>query len=235
VVFVGVRLLPALLRVAVSWVAAPPAKGDEVTDCQAPPLQLVSSGNGGDLLLWDLPKEGEPPPPSSTAGSNATSNAKSRRAGGIGVSGAASKFVTPHSRSVFTVHATSRRVMSSSMDRHVASWSIASLKRQWRVGGLGGFVYQLAQSPQHPSLVCALTAPTLRLPPLMDVRTRKRCAERDHTTRGRFDRAIRSPPQRATRPSGCWTRPRGPQQHASAAAKTKQARRHCFGAGCSRW
>jgi hypothetical protein len=60
---------------------------------------------------------------------------------------------------VFTVHAAGRRVMSSSMDRHVASWSVSSLKRQWRVGGLGGFVYQLAQSPQHPSLVCDPRAP----------------------------------------------------------------------------
>ena len=40
-------------RVAVNWVAAPAVDG------KAPPLQLVSSGNGGDLLLWDVPEAGE--------------------------------------------------------------------------------------------------------------------------------------------------------------------------------
>nr|XP_057943708.1 gem-associated protein 5 isoform X2 [Doryrhamphus excisus] len=94
------------------------------------PTQLVSTCFSGELLMWDLTKTGKQKWTlfgSSSEGQN-------------------------HSRIVFntasvTLRDGSELLLSTSLDREVKCWNLASLNCCWTLPTLGGFVYSLAFSP----------------------------------------------------------------------------------------
>ncbi|XP_040929797.1 gem-associated protein 5 isoform X2 [Betta splendens] len=97
---------------------------------QGRPTQLVSSCFGGELVMWDLTRSGKQKWTllgSSSEGQN-------------------------HSRIVFnmsSVHLPDGRelLLSTSMDRDIKCWDLASLQCCWTLPTLGGFVYSLTFSP----------------------------------------------------------------------------------------
>ncbi|XP_032885648.1 gem-associated protein 5 isoform X2 [Amblyraja radiata] len=94
------------------------------------PTQLVSSSFGGELLLWDLVKGGR------------------QRWSVLGQSSDGQN----HSRIVFNLSSVSGEdgrslLLSTSMDRDVKCWDLATLECCWTLPTLGGFAYSLAFSP----------------------------------------------------------------------------------------
>uniref|UniRef100_I3KHW2 Gem nuclear organelle associated protein 5 n=1 Tax=Oreochromis niloticus TaxID=8128 RepID=I3KHW2_ORENI len=94
------------------------------------PTQLVSSCFSGELVMWDLTKSGK------------------QRWTLFGTSSEGQN----HSRIVFnmsSVHLQDGRelLISTSMDREVKCWDLASLECCWTLPTLGGFVYALTFSP----------------------------------------------------------------------------------------
>uniref|UniRef100_A0AAX7TIK5 Anaphase-promoting complex subunit 4 WD40 domain-containing protein n=1 Tax=Astatotilapia calliptera TaxID=8154 RepID=A0AAX7TIK5_ASTCA len=94
------------------------------------PTQLVSSCFSGELVMWDLTKTGK------------------QRWTLFGTSSEGQN----HSRIVFnmsSVHLQDGRelLISTSMDREVKCWDLASLECCWTLPTLGGFVYALTFSP----------------------------------------------------------------------------------------
>ncbi|XP_036900726.1 gem-associated protein 5 [Sturnira hondurensis] len=95
-----------------------------------PPTQLVSSCFGGELLLWDL-----------------TQSWRRRHT----LFGASSEGQN-HSRIVFNLcplqtEDDKQLLLSTSMDRDVKCWDMATLECCWTLPSLGGFAYSLAFSP----------------------------------------------------------------------------------------
>ncbi|NWW30650.1 GEMI5 protein, partial [Panurus biarmicus] len=92
------------------------------------PTELVSSGFGGELLLWNLTQPGKRK--WTLLGSSEGQN---------------------HSRIVFNLssvkHQDRELLFSISMDRDVKCWDLSSLDCSWTMPSLGGFVYSLAFSP----------------------------------------------------------------------------------------
>uniref|UniRef100_A0A671MBV8 Gem-associated protein 5-like n=1 Tax=Sinocyclocheilus anshuiensis TaxID=1608454 RepID=A0A671MBV8_9TELE len=93
------------------------------------PSQIVSSCFGGEIIMWDLKKSGKQKWSllgSSSDGQN-------------------------HSRIVFNMssfHSGDRELLlSTSMDREIKCWDLASLECCWTLPTLGGFVYCLSFSP----------------------------------------------------------------------------------------
>ncbi|NWI97895.1 GEMI5 protein, partial [Pitta sordida] len=95
------------------------------------PTQLVSSGFGGELLLWNLAQPGKRK--WTLLGSSEGQN---------------------HSRIVFNLSSVRQQdkelLFSISMDRDVKCWDLSSLECSWSLPSLGGFVYSLAFSPVAP-------------------------------------------------------------------------------------
>uniref|UniRef100_A0A3Q1JWM0 Uncharacterized protein n=1 Tax=Anabas testudineus TaxID=64144 RepID=A0A3Q1JWM0_ANATE len=97
---------------------------------QGHPTQLVSSCFGGELVMWDLTRSGKQ---------------KWTLLGG-------SSEGQNHTRIVFnmsSVHLQDGRelLISTSMDREIKCWDLASLDCCWTLPTLGGFVYTLTFSP----------------------------------------------------------------------------------------
>ncbi|NWI84125.1 GEMI5 protein, partial [Dryoscopus gambensis] len=92
------------------------------------PTEIVSSGFGGELLLWNLAQPGKRK--WTLLGSSEGQN---------------------HSRIVFNLssvkHQDKELLFSISMDRDVKCWDLSTLDCSWTVPSLGGFVYSLAFSP----------------------------------------------------------------------------------------
>ncbi|NWT54853.1 GEMI5 protein, partial [Erythrocercus mccallii] len=92
------------------------------------PSELVSSGFGGELLLWNLTQPGKRK--WTLLGSAEGQN---------------------HSRIVFNLssvkHQDRELLFSISMDRDVKCWDLSTLDCSWTMPTLGGFVYSLAFSP----------------------------------------------------------------------------------------
>ncbi|NXK60327.1 GEMI5 protein, partial [Sylvietta virens] len=92
------------------------------------PTELVSSGFGGELLLWNLTQPGKRK--WTLLGSSEGQN---------------------HSRIVFNLssvkHQDRELLFSISMDRDVKCWDLSTLDCSWTMPSLGGFVYSLAFSP----------------------------------------------------------------------------------------
>ncbi|NWV64344.1 GEMI5 protein, partial [Malurus elegans] len=92
------------------------------------PTELVSSGFGGELLLWHLTQPGKRK--WTLLGSSEGQN---------------------HSRIVFNLssvkHQDKELLFSISMDRDVKCWDLSTLECSWTMPSLGGFVYSLAFSP----------------------------------------------------------------------------------------
>ncbi|NXQ33491.1 GEMI5 protein, partial [Alaudala cheleensis] len=90
--------------------------------------ELVSSGFGGELLLWNLTQPGKRK--WTLLGSSEGQN---------------------HSRIVFNLssvkHQDRELLFSISMDRDVKCWDLSTLDCSWTMPSLGGFVYSLAFSP----------------------------------------------------------------------------------------
>ncbi|NXC00072.1 GEMI5 protein, partial [Orthonyx spaldingii] len=90
--------------------------------------ELVSSGFGGELLLWNLAQPGKRK--WTLLGSSEGQN---------------------HSRIVFNLssvkHQDKELLFSISMDRDVKCWDLSTLDCSWTMPSLGGFVYSLAFSP----------------------------------------------------------------------------------------
>ncbi|NXD22267.1 GEMI5 protein, partial [Spelaeornis formosus] len=95
------------------------------------PSEIVSSGFGGELLLWNLTQPGKRK--WTLLGSSEGQN---------------------HSRIVFNLssvkHQDQERLFSISMDRDVKCWDLSTLDCIWTMPSLGGFVYSLAFSPVDP-------------------------------------------------------------------------------------
>ncbi|KAJ4930287.1 hypothetical protein JOQ06_019292 [Pogonophryne albipinna] len=94
------------------------------------PTQLVSSCFGGELVIWDLTRTGK------------------QRWTLLGTSSEGQN----HNRIVFnvsSVHLQDDRelIISTSMDREIKCWDLASLDCCWTLPTLGGFVYALTFSP----------------------------------------------------------------------------------------
>ncbi|NWW82256.1 GEMI5 protein, partial [Climacteris rufus] len=94
----------------------------------ARPTEIVSSGFGGELLLWNLAEPGKKK--WTLLGSSEGQN---------------------HSRIVFNIssvkHQDRELLFSISMDRDVKCWDLSTLDCSWTMPSLGGFVYSLAFSP----------------------------------------------------------------------------------------
>ncbi|XP_032929328.1 gem-associated protein 5-like isoform X2 [Catharus ustulatus] len=92
------------------------------------PTEIVSSGFGGELLLWNLTQPGKRK--WTLLGSSEGQN---------------------HSRIVFNLsfvkHQDRELLFSISMDRDVKCWDLSTLDCSWTMPSLGGFVYSLAFSP----------------------------------------------------------------------------------------
>ncbi|NWV13038.1 GEMI5 protein, partial [Ptilonorhynchus violaceus] len=92
------------------------------------PTEIVSSGFGGELLLWNLTQPGKRK--WTLLGSSEGQN---------------------HSRIVFNLssvkHQDKELLFSISMDRDVKCWDLSTLDCSWTLPSLGGFVYSLAFSP----------------------------------------------------------------------------------------
>ncbi|NWU03966.1 GEMI5 protein, partial [Urocynchramus pylzowi] len=92
------------------------------------PSDIVSSGFGGELLLWNLTQPGKRK--WTLLGSSEGQN---------------------HSRIVFNLssvkHQDRELLFSISMDRDVKCWDLSTLDCSWTMPSLGGFVYSLAFSP----------------------------------------------------------------------------------------
>ncbi|NXR94661.1 GEMI5 protein, partial [Hypocryptadius cinnamomeus] len=92
------------------------------------PSDIVSSGFGGELLLWNLTQPGKRK--WTLLGSSEGQN---------------------HSRIVFNLsfvkHQDKELLFSISMDRDVKCWDLSTLDCSWTMPSLGGFVYSLAFSP----------------------------------------------------------------------------------------
>ncbi|NXQ10664.1 GEMI5 protein, partial [Peucedramus taeniatus] len=92
------------------------------------PSDLLSSGFGGELLLWNLTQPGKRK--WTLLGSSEGQN---------------------HSRIVFNLssvkHQDRELLFSISMDRDVKCWDLSTLDCSWTMPSLGGFVYSLAFSP----------------------------------------------------------------------------------------
>lgn len=110
------------LWVACTWVCL---------DGSAP--SLVTTGYTGDLVIWSLEKK-------------PTSRWRPQKLG------------AGHSRPVFSVLALRTDMQSLktdvlltvSMDRLVGAWNLSTMKSQWMIPSLGGFIYELAFSPSNP-------------------------------------------------------------------------------------
>ncbi|XP_067852096.1 gem-associated protein 5 [Heptranchias perlo] len=94
------------------------------------PTQLISSSFGGELLLWDLTKSGK------------------QKWTLLGPSSEGQN----HSRIVFNLSSVCLQdnrelLISTSMDRDVKCWDLATLDCCWTQPTLGGFVYSMAFSP----------------------------------------------------------------------------------------
>uniref|UniRef100_A0A8C9WZ77 Gem nuclear organelle associated protein 5 n=1 Tax=Sander lucioperca TaxID=283035 RepID=A0A8C9WZ77_SANLU len=94
------------------------------------PTQLVSSCFGGELVMWDLTRAGK------------------QRWTLFGTSSEGQN----HSRIVFSVSSVRLQddrelLISTSMDREIKCWDLASLDCCWTLPTLGGFVYALTFSP----------------------------------------------------------------------------------------
>uniref|UniRef100_A0AAR2JW11 Anaphase-promoting complex subunit 4 WD40 domain-containing protein n=1 Tax=Pygocentrus nattereri TaxID=42514 RepID=A0AAR2JW11_PYGNA len=93
------------------------------------PSQLVSSCFGGELVIWDLTKSGKQK--WTLLGSSADGQ--------------------NHSRIVFNMSSVCvgdrELLISTSMDREIKCWDLASLDCCWTLPTLGGFVYSLSFSP----------------------------------------------------------------------------------------
>uniref|UniRef100_A0A8C0UFD6 Gem nuclear organelle associated protein 5 n=1 Tax=Cyanistes caeruleus TaxID=156563 RepID=A0A8C0UFD6_CYACU len=94
----------------------------------ARPTEIVSSGFGGELLLWNLTQPGKRK--WTLLGSSEGQN---------------------HSRIVFNLSSVKNQdrelLFSISMDRDVKCWDLSTLDCSWTMPSLGGFVYSLAFSP----------------------------------------------------------------------------------------
>ncbi|XP_078691159.1 gem-associated protein 5-like [Branchiostoma floridae x Branchiostoma belcheri] len=88
------------------------------------PQQLISSSHGGDMLVWDL----------RTQKWQVLEHSEGQG----------------HSRVVFSITAIQNQVITTSMDRQIILWDLSSMKAQWSLPTLGGFVYALASSPLTP-------------------------------------------------------------------------------------
>ncbi|NXO29148.1 GEMI5 protein, partial [Cisticola juncidis] len=95
------------------------------------PTELLSSGFGGEVLLWNLTQPGKRK--WTLLGSSEGQN---------------------HSRIVFNLssvkHQDRELLFSISMDRDVKCWDLSTLECSWTMPSLGGFVYSLAFSPVDP-------------------------------------------------------------------------------------
>jgi len=108
--------------VAVAWAGAIDGKS----------IQLVTSGQGGDLLSWSVPlKFGE--------GVEEVNVAKT-----FGPRDVA------HTRTVFTIAVGDEVCWSTSLDRKIACWDLDTAEQRWSFTGLGGYVYDLATDAQDP-------------------------------------------------------------------------------------
>ena len=112
---------------------------------------LVSTSHGGDLLRWTvrlddlLPSRGGGMAGRSKAvggGTNQAPNTPTPQT--FGPTGAA------HTRTVFSVVARGGHVITTSLDRTVAKWDVATCRREWVTAGLGGFAYAVAVNPEEP-------------------------------------------------------------------------------------
>ena len=108
--------------VAVAWAGAMDDKS----------VQLVTSGQGGDLLSWSVPlKFGE--------GVEEVKVAKT-----FGPRDVA------HARTVFTIATRDDTCWSTSLDRKVACWDLDTAEQRWSFTALGGYVYDLSTDVQDP-------------------------------------------------------------------------------------
>ena len=92
--------------------------------------QLYTSGYGGNVMVWTLPKSSKQKP-------------------------SFTKFTSEgHNRVVFSIdciESLPNRVLTSSMDRNICLWNTETLKFEWRLPTLGGFAYSLDNSPASGS------------------------------------------------------------------------------------
>jgi gem associated protein 5 len=116
---------------------------------------LVSASHGGDLLRWTINLDDVF---SSESGRGDRGSGRGGRGQG-GKSGGGSALATvekfgpaedAHTRTVFSVVVRGGTVMTTSLDRTLAAWHVATCRRAWGMTGLGGFVYAIAVNPEDP-------------------------------------------------------------------------------------
>ena len=117
--------------VAVAW--SPRSSRDDNGDNGC--VELVTSGQGGDLLSWRVPlKFGD--------GVEEVTEAKT-----FGPRDVA------HTRTVFTIDIADDTCWSTSLDRKVACWDLETVEQRWSFTALGGYVYDLATDAEDPFAV----------------------------------------------------------------------------------